>query len=108
MLKNLDLLITEKTSLTKKIKADEIQLIKDIEDRIERLTYDEIDKLMYEKWFGTFVEDIAKLSTSKLIDELDTLKMLDERYSQTLDDIDNEIAYLMKKFESMQQELVVL
>lgn len=108
MLKNLELLINKKTSLTKKIKADEIQLIKDVEDRIERLTNDEIDKLMYEKWFGTFVEDIAKLSTSKLIDELDILKMLDERYSQTLDDIDTEIAQLMKEFESMQQELVVL
>lgn len=107
-LKQIDLLLTEKTALTKKIKEDEAQLTKDVEDRIEKLTDSEIDKLMYEKWFGTFVEDITELANKTLKKELDILKMLHNRYHQTLDAIDDEIAELMKEFTAMQQELVVM
>ncbi|MEE1258020.1 MAG: type I restriction-modification system subunit M [Lachnospiraceae bacterium] len=108
VLKKVDLLMTEKTSLVKKIREDEMELIKAVEERIEILTEAEIDKLMYEKWFGTFVEDIAELAKNKLKNELDILKMLHNRYSQTLESIDSEIEDLMKSFSRMQQELVVI
>ena len=85
-----------------------MELIKAVEERIEILTEAEIDKLMYEKWFGTFVEDIAELAKNKLKNELDILKMLHNRYSQTLESIDSEIEDLMKSFSRMQQELVVI
>lgn len=108
LLKQIDSLLNEKTALIKKIKEDEVQLTKDVEDRIEKLTDSEIDRLMYEKWFGTFVEDITELANKTLKKELDILKMLHNRYNQTLDAIDDEIAELMKEFTDMQQELVVM
>ena len=108
LLKQIDSLLNEKTALTKKIKEEEVQLTKDVEDRIEKLTDSEIDRLMYEKWFGTFVEDITELANKTLKKELDILKMLHNRYHQTLDAIDDEIAELMKEFTDMQQELVVM
>lgn len=108
LLKKVDSLMTEKVSLTKKIKDDELQLVKEVEERIEKLTDDEIDELMYEKWFGAFVGDIAELANRTLKNELDTLRMLHNRYSETMDSIDAEIEELMKDFMSMQQELVVM
>ncbi len=108
LLKKVDSLLTEKASLAKKIKDDESQLTKDIEERIEKLTNAEIDELMFEKWFGTFERDITELANRELKKELDTFRMLQNRYSQTLENIDAEIAELMKNFESMQQELVVM
>lgn len=108
LLKRVDSLISEKLSLTKKIKDDEVELNKDVEERIDRLSDEEIDLLMYEKWFGSFVKEISELTYNALKKELDTLKMLHKRYAQTLDSIDAEIDALMKEFESMQKELVVM
>lgn len=108
LLKKVDSMITEKVSLIKKIKDDEIQLIKDVEDRIVNLTDVEIDKLMYEKWFGAFDDNITELANRKIKDELGVLKMLQNRYGQTLESIDSEIEELMKTLESMQNELVVM
>ena len=108
LLKKVESLISEKTTLAKTIKDAEISLAKEIEDRIEKLTDAEIDELMYVKWFGTFVEDIAELATHKLKDEIETLKMLHHRYDQTMDSIDEEIKELMNTFSLLQQDLVVM
>jgi len=108
LLKKVDSLLVEKASLIKKIKEDELQLTKAVEERIEKLTDTEIDEIMYEKWFGTFVEDITELTLRILKDELEILKMLHVRYSQTMESIDDEIEELMKSFNSMQQKLVVM
>lgn len=108
LLKKVDSLILEKTSLSKKIKDDEAELAKEIEERIEQLTNSEIDELMYEKWFGAFVGKIAELATHTLKSEIDTLKMLHNRYYQTMDSIDDEISNLMSEFSLLQQELVVM
>lgn len=108
LLKKVESLISEKTTLAKKIKDAEISLAKEIEDRIEKLTDAEIDELMHVKWFGTFVEDIAELATHKLKDEIETLKMLHHRYDQTMDSIDEEIKELMNTFSLLQQDLVVM
>ncbi len=108
LLKKVEALISKKTTLAKKIKDAEISLAKEIEDRIEKLTDAEIDELMYVKWFGTFVEDIAELATYKLKDEIETLKMLHNRYDQTMDSIDEEIKELMNTFSLLQQDLVVM
>lgn len=108
LLKKAGSLISEKTTLAQKIKDAEISLKKEIEDRIEKLTDAEIDELMYVKWFGNFVGDIAELATYKLKDEIETLKMLHNRYGQTMDSIDEEIKELMNTFSLLQQDLVVM
>lgn len=108
LLQRVDKLMAEKTALAKKIKNDEEELTKQVEDRIEKLTDSEIDELMYAKWFGTFVKDLSELSNRMLKDELETLRMLNERYNQTMDSIDNQINELMASFSVLQQELVVM
>ena len=108
LLQRVDKLMAEKTALAKKIKNDEEELTKQVEDRIEKLTDSEIEELMYAKWFGTFVKDLSELSNRMLKDELETLRMLNERYNQTMDSIDNEINELMVSFSLLQQELVVI
>ena len=108
LLKKVESLLSEKTTLAKTIKYAEISLAKEIENRIEKLTDAEIDELMYVKWFGTFVEDIAELAAHKLKEEIETLKMLHHRYDQTMDGIDEEIKELMNTFSLLQQDLVVM
>lgn len=108
LLQKVDKLMKEKAALTKKIKDDEVKLTKQVEDRIEKLTDSEIDELMYAKWFGTFVKELSELSNRTLKQEIETLKMLNERYNQTIDNIDDEISEVMTSFGLLQQELVVM
>ncbi len=108
MLKKIDNLMADKSSLVKKIKDTELGLVKEIEARLEKLTDVEIDELMYMKWFGSFVADMGELSTRMIKSEVETLKMLNSRYIQTMDSIDEEIEELMSVFTSLQKELVVI
>ena len=71
------------------------------------LTDEEIDKLMFKKWFGNTVSQMVDLIKIPLKAELDIIEMLQERYADTLSDIDNEIETLMKEFEALRSELVV-
>ncbi|MDT0015642.1 type I restriction-modification system subunit M [Listeria swaminathanii] len=107
LLKKVDGLITEKSSLGKKIKAKESELKEALYERILVLTDEEIDELVFEKWFGTTVYDIVKLIELPLKKELDILEQLHERYAETLDDIDEESKKLEKELEKLMSELVV-
>lgn len=107
LLKTVDKLITDKSSLNKAFKAEEKELKEKIEERILVLTDDEINSLVYEKWFGTTVDLMIDLVTKPLKEELNTLEMLHNRYSQTLSAIELEIKTLEKVFESLLSELVV-
>ncbi|EAH1566323.1 type I restriction-modification system subunit M, partial [Listeria monocytogenes] len=90
LLKKADGLIAEKSSLGKEIKAKENELKEAVYERILVLTDEEIDELVFEKWFGTMVDDLVKLIELPLKKELDIIKQLHERYAETLDDIDEE------------------
>lgn len=107
LLKKVEGLLSKKSSLNKSIKNEEKELKDEVQDRILRLTDEEIDKLMYKKWFGTTVSQMVDLIKIPLKAELDTLEMLVERYGETLADIDMEIESLMKEFEALRSELVV-
>lgn len=107
LLKKVDKLITDKSSLNKAVKAEEKELKEKIEERILVLTDDEINRLVYEKWFGTTVDLMIVLVTKPLKEELNTLEMLHNRYSQTLSAIELEIETLEKSFQSLLSELVV-
>lgn len=101
-------LIEEKSNLGKKIKAEEKALKEAIYERILVLTDEEIDKLIFEKWFGTTVDDLVKLVEIPLKEELATLEMLNNRYAKTLSQMDDEINKLESDLESLMSELVVL
>ncbi|EHW7494946.1 type I restriction-modification system subunit M [Listeria monocytogenes] len=107
LLKKVDGLITEKSALGKEIKAKENELKEAVYERILVLTDEEIDELVFEKWFGTTVEDLVKLIERSLKKELDIIKQLHERYAETLDDIDEESKKLENELEKLMSELVV-
>ncbi|EAD0634742.1 type I restriction-modification system subunit M [Listeria monocytogenes] len=107
LLKKADGLIAEKSSLGKEIKAKENELKEAVYERILVLTDEEIDELVFEKWFGTLVDDLVKLIELPLKKELDMLEQLYERYAETLDDIDEESKKLENELEKLMSELVV-
>lgn len=107
LLKKVESLLSKKSSLSKAIKTEEKDLKDKVQERILVLTDEEIDKLMYKKWFGTTVSQVVALIKIPLKSELDILEMLQERYADTLSDIDSEIESLMSEFEALRSELVV-
>lgn len=108
LLKKVEKLFTDKSSYTKKIKESEKELKEAVQIRVLNLTNDEIDSLMYEKWFGNTVKSMVSLVEIPLKSELDTLKLLNDRYTDTLDDIEREYLELEKELQVMMSELVVL
>src|SRR5699024_5331641 len=66
-------LLDKKSALNKDIKAKEKALNEQVEDRIENLTDEEIDQLMYKKWFGDLTDNMTQLIEISLKNELDTL-----------------------------------
>lgn len=107
LLKKVELSINKKSLLVKQIRCEEKELKNAVQDRILVLTDEEVDSLMYKKWFGDTVEKIVNLAQVPLKSELDSLQMLQERYSNTLSEIDTEIERLMSAFELLKNELVV-
>lgn len=107
LLKKVETLINKKSSFAKDIKIEEKELKDAVEERILVLTDEEIDNLMYKKWFGNTADKMVALVQIPLKAELNTLTMLEERYANTLDSIDMEIESLMSEFEALKNELVV-
>ncbi len=99
--------LDEKSKLNRAIREKEKVLTELVEDRIENLTNEEIDQLMYKKWFDHLIGNMTRLIEIPLKDELDTLKALKERYADTLETIDGESKSLEAQFEAMLAELVV-
>lgn len=100
-------LTNQKSSINRKIKAAQKDLKEAVHERIIVLTDEEIDTLVMKKWFGETTDKLVNLVKEPLLAEIDIIKELNERYSQTLDDIDQEIDASMKELEAMMNELVV-
>jgi len=100
-------LLDERTKLNRDIKKLETELKDITESRIETLTDEEIDSLMYEKWFGEVISKVNRLLEKPLIDELTILEQLQERYSDTLDELEAESEKLEKELEAMMEQMVV-
>src|SRR5699024_6659091 len=83
-------LLDEKSAINKDIKAKEKSLKEQVEDKIEALTDEEIDQLMYQKWFGDLTNNMTRLIEIPLKNELDILKELKARYADTLETIEKE------------------
>lgn len=93
--------------LKKSIKDDRKSLDEKVYARFETLTHEEINQLMWKKWFGAITNDISKILEAPVLKELDLLSMLNKRYSDTLQSIDLEINNLEKSLEEMMKELVL-
>ena len=107
LLKTVENLLSEKSKLDKDVKALEKGLKAQAEERILDLTNEEIDVLVYEKWFGNVTEEMIRLIEHPLKEELQTLETLQARYADTLATIEEESEQLEKTFEDMMQQLVV-
>ena len=108
LLKKVETLFAEKSSLSKDVKVKEKEIKDAIQERILVLSNEEIDDLMYQKWFGNSVKLMSTLVENPLKMELKTLKMLNERYEYTLADIDDETRALEREIEALMSELVVV
>lgn len=106
MLKNVENLLSDRTKTTRAIGEKEKRLKKLAGERILILTEEEIDLLVYEKWFGGLVEKMVKLIEMPLKKELGTLKYLNQRYKSTLNDLDEEYRQLESNFEKLKSQLV--
>ncbi|MCI3922672.1 type I restriction-modification system subunit M [Paenibacillus sp. TRM 82003] len=107
LLKKVENLFADKSELSKAVKADEKALKDAVQERILALTDDEIDNLMYGKWFGSTVDAVISLAEKPLKIELNTLQVLHDRYADTISLIDDEINRLELAFEELMSELVV-
>ena len=108
LLKKVDNLQTTSATLTKELKNEEKELWDTVQERIEKLTDDEIDTLVYHKWFGKAVNDIVELMHVSVKSELSILQKLEERYFDTLDGIDEQIEKLLRDFEAIKDDLVMV
>lgn len=106
MLKDLEDLMDERTQTNKDIKTQEEELKKMTEDRILDLEDQEIESLVYEKWFGSLEGEMLDLVRRPLERELDILKDLDQRYKYTLEDLEEEEKKLEREIQDLLGELV--
>lgn len=106
-LQNLQKLMKQKTALNKRIKDLNTKLNQEVEDRILELSDDEVDTLMFEKWFGNLADGLTYLVELPIRNDLAILGVLNERYADTLTALDDEIASLEATLNSMMSELVV-
>lgn len=106
LLKNVEKLMSDRSRINKEVREKEKELKELVYERILVLTEEEIDSLAYEKWFGSLIEKMNNLIERPLKKDLETLKMLDNRYKSTLEDLDKEYKELESSFESLLSELV--
>jgi type I restriction enzyme M protein len=107
LLKKVEALFEEKSTLSKAVKAEEKALKEAVQERILTLTNEEIDQLMVEKWFGNTVQAMVGLVERPLKSELSTLQMLHNRYTSTLNALDDQTEQLEAALHALMSELVV-
>ncbi len=106
LLKDIDDLMSNRLLINKEIREKEKELKELVQERILVLTEEEIDALVYEKWFGSLIGEMIDLIEKPLKKELEILRLLDNRYKSTLNDLDREYIELEASFESLLSELV--
>lgn len=100
--------IQTRKALSSEIKEQEKALKEAVYARIPELTNDEIDELLWVKWFGQTTEQVVSLVEKPIKKELSTLSMLQERYASTLTHLDDEISELEKSLDELLNDLVVV
>ncbi|MDN6161925.1 MAG: type I restriction-modification system subunit M, partial [Atopostipes sp.] len=107
LVKKVKNLLSKRTKTRRQRREKRKALDKKVEEEILELTDEEIDQLVYRKWFGDLIPNMIQLIEEPLKEELETLKELDERYKDTLDDLEEEYKELEADFKEMASQLVV-
>ena len=108
LFKKIEDLISNIQKSNREIKNKETELKDAVQERIIVLIDEEIDSLVYKKWFGTLADEMLGLIEKPIKKELDILKQLDNRYKYTLNDLEDEYSELEAEFEEMLSELVTV
>src|SRR5699024_10774518 len=74
LLTHVQSLLNERTKVNREVKALETTLKEQTEESIEKLTDEEIDDLMYNKWFGSVISKVNRLLENPLTEELADLE----------------------------------
>lgn len=101
-------LFKSKASINKEIKNDEVKLDKKVEESYADLTEEQIDEFVFDKWFGKIENKFMELVENPVKKELEILRVLHERYKETITELDNQIADLENELAAMMSELVVV
>ncbi|ODJ70818.1 type I restriction-modification system subunit M [Brochothrix thermosphacta] len=94
-------------TLKRTIKTAETTLVDLVEKRIETLTNDEIDTLMFMKWFGNVQTEMVNLIKQPLQADIETLGKLQERYAETLTTLDADISAMEAELNELMAQLEV-
>ncbi|SOC27796.1 type I restriction-modification system subunit M [Brochothrix thermosphacta] len=94
-------------TIKRTIKTAEKALVDLVENRIETLTNDEIDTLMFIKWFGNVQTEMVNLIKQPLQADIETLGTLQERYAETLTTLDDDIAEMEAELNQLMAQLEV-
>ena len=108
LLKETEAILDQKSSLEKQYKEGEAELNMLVSNTFSQLTNAEIEQLVYRKWFDGVEEAFTKILKHSIQSEIDVIAMLRERYEDTLQDMDEEIARLEESLETLLQDLVVI
>ncbi|MDO4681139.1 MAG: type I restriction-modification system subunit M [Aerococcus sp.] len=107
LLRNVKQLVSQRKKLNHIINGKKEDLRELVDNRIERLTEGEINKLMKKKWFDHFESEMEKLVVQPLEYDINILKMLDERYSYLLDDIESKVQLRESDLDVLINDMVV-
>lgn len=108
MLKETEVILEQKSFIDKKYKEEEAELNVLVSNKFSELTNEEIEHLVYCKWFDGVEGVFTKILKSTIQSEIDVIAMLRERYEDTLHDMDEEIERLEESLETLLQDLVVI
>ena len=106
-LKKVDKLDSKMKRLRREVRNEKKELDKAAEERILVLNNDEIDFLVYKKWFGDIPGKMLDLVEAPLKEEIKIIENLHERYESTLADIDREMEQIAAERREMMEDLVV-
>ena len=98
-------LYEEQKKLNKSIKDTNIILETESKKAVENLTHDEICELLNRKWINPIVTGIDKQIDNLIVEFINNIQKLSNKYNQTLFDIDNEIKETEKILANMISEL---
>ena len=107
LLTKVESLLDERSTLNSQQRDLNKELKEATEERIAKLTDEEIDMLIFEKWFGDLTTQMISLIEQPLKEDLEILEMLQDRYKDTLDSLEEESKKLEQELEAMLQEMVV-
>ena len=108
LLKETEAILKQKSSIDKKYKEAKVELNMLVSNKFSELTNEEIEHLVYCKWFDGVEGVFTKILKNTIQSEIGVITMLRERYEDTLHDMDEEIARLEESLETLLQDLVVI